>query len=84
MTWMTQFDESMMVLMDMLAAALKMFSLVTAFYRVRKTVVRSRPPKNLNRFILIKKSVAVSLCGVLLCLQWTTEFNGVWEFWRLR
>ena len=80
-TWMSQFDASMMVLMDMLAAAL-MFLLVTAFYRVRKTVVRSRPPENLNRFILIKKSVAVLLCGVLLALaaynliQWSLEVLG--------
>ena len=66
-TWVSQLDASMMVLMDMLAAAL-MFLLVTAFYRVRKTVVRSRPPENLNRFILIKMSVAALLCGVLLAL----------------
>lgn len=66
-TWVSQVDESMMVLTDMIAAAI-MFLLVTAFYRVRKGVVRARPPENLDRFILIKKSVAVLLCGLLLAL----------------
>ncbi|MEM6690182.1 MAG: hypothetical protein AAF664_12185 [Planctomycetota bacterium] len=81
-TWITQVDESMMVLADMLAAAL-MFLLVTAFYRVRKNVVRSRPPDNLDRFIQIKKAVAVLLCVVLMLLAahnllgWTVEAVSV-------
>jgi len=66
-TWVSQLDTSMMVLMDMIAAAL-MFLLVTAFYRLRKSVVRARPPGDLHRFILIKKSVAVLLCFVLVAL----------------
>lgn len=66
-TWLSQLDESLMVLMDMVAAAL-MFLLVTAFYRVRMTIVYERPTKDLAQFIQIKKSVAVLLCGVFIAL----------------
>lgn len=77
-TWLSQLDKSFMVLTDMIAAAL-MFLLVTAFYRVRLTVVPSRPTTNLEQFVRIKKSVAVLLCGVLLALaaynliQWLVD-----------
>jgi hypothetical protein len=66
-TWLSQSEAAMMVLLDMGAAVL-MFLLVTGFYRVRQTVVRSSPPSDLNRFVAVKKSVAVLLCGVLLLL----------------
>lgn len=57
MTWNCQVNVSTMMLMDMIAAALT-FLLVTALYWVRQTVVRSLPPENLLRFILVKESVA--------------------------
>jgi|GEM_PF-125681 len=63
--WLSQWDASTTVLLDMVAAAL-MFLLVTAFYRVRMTVVASPPTRNLDHFIRIKKSVAVLLSLVLL------------------
>ncbi len=66
-TWLSQTDAALMVLLDMAAAAL-MFLLVTGFYRLRQTVVRSRPRADLDRFVALKKSVAVLLSGVLLLL----------------
>jgi len=66
-TWLSQWDASMTVLMDMVAAVL-MFVLVTAFYRVRKTVKRAAEPENLQSFIAVKKSVAILLTAVLLGL----------------
>jgi hypothetical protein len=66
-TWLAQYDEAISVLMDM-AAAVLMFLLVTVFYRIRQTVVKSQAGDKLNRFVTIKKSVAVVLCVVLLGL----------------
>ncbi|XZE53935.1 hypothetical protein SH139x_005708 [Planctomycetaceae bacterium SH139] len=66
-TWLSQLDEALMVLMDMGAAVL-MFVLVTAFHRIRQTVIHSNPQDDLNQFVSLKKSVAVLLCGTLLLL----------------
>jgi len=66
-TWLSQLDEALMVLMDMGAAVL-MFVLVTAFHRIRQTVIHTNPQDDLNRFVSLKKSVAVLLCGTLLML----------------
>lgn len=80
-TWLSQWDASVMVLQDMMAAAL-MFLLVTLFYRVRMTVVTKPPTKNLEQFIRIKKSVAVLLCVVLIgsagmnLTQWLLQVFG--------
>lgn len=73
-TWLSQTDEAMMVLLDM-AAAVLMFLLVTGFYRVGQTVVRSNPPSDVDRFVAIKKSVAVLLCGLLLILAGYNVLN---------
>jgi len=79
-TWVSQVDASMMVLMDMVAAAV-MFLLVTLFYRIRKMVIRGQPPKNLGRFVLTKKAVAVLLSTVLITLAaynlWTWAVNAI-------
>lgn len=66
-TWLSQLDEALMVLMDM-GAALLMFVLVTAFHRMRQTVIHMNPQDDLNQFVSLKKSVAVLLCGTLLLL----------------
>lgn len=63
--WLSQWDASTTVLLDMVAAAL-MFLLVTVFYRVRMTINTRPPTRNLDQFIRIKKSVAVLLSLVLL------------------
>jgi hypothetical protein len=63
--WLSQWEASKTVLLDMVAAAL-MFLLVTIFYRVRMTINPKPPTKNLGQFIRIKKSVAVLLCVLLL------------------
>jgi len=65
--WLTQPDEAWMVLQDMVAAVL-MFLLVTLFYRVKRTVTHLPAHRNVNRFIALKKSVALVLCGVLVLL----------------
>jgi hypothetical protein len=65
--WLTQTDVAIAVLLDM-GAALMMFFLVAAFYRLRKTVVPSRSEEDLNRFVSTKKMVAVLLCVLLLLL----------------
>ncbi len=66
-TWLTQADAATMVLLDMVAALI-MFLLVTVFRRVSLTVVHSPPHQHLPKFVAIKKSVAVLLCGILLFL----------------
>lgn len=82
MTWLNQTDEALMVLTDMGAAVL-MFVLVTAFRRVRLTVVRAPPHDRLDQFVAIKKSIAVLLCLVLLLLAvysfalWSAGVVGV-------
>jgi hypothetical protein len=88
--WLSQWEASKTVLLDMAAAAL-MFLLVTVFYRVRMTIVSQPPTRNLGQFIRIKKSVAVLLCGLLLALasynlaQWVWQvFSGVEEAERLK
>jgi hypothetical protein len=66
-TWFSQKDAALMVLADMCAAVL-MFLLVTGFHRLQRAAVRSKPHEDLQRFVAIKKSVAVVLCGVLILL----------------
>jgi len=84
-TWLNQTDEALMVLMDMGAAVL-MFMLVTGFRRISLTVVHTPPHNQLEKFVAIKKSIAVLLCIVLLILaafnlaQWlegVAGFTGV-------
>ena len=65
--WLTQSEEAWMVLQDMVAAVL-MFFLVTLFYRVKRSVTHLPTQRNVDRFIALKKSVALILCGVLLLL----------------
>ncbi len=75
--WLTQTDAAVAVLLDM-GAAILMFLFVAAFYRLRQTVVHSRSDDDLNRFVSIKKMVAVLLCVLLILLavfnlfQWLT------------
>ncbi len=66
-TWLSQWEAAWTVLLDMIAAML-MFLLVTGFRRVSQTVVHSQPHESLDRFVAIKKSVAVLLCVVLILL----------------
>lgn len=66
-TWLSQVDTALMVLLDMFAAAL-MFLLVTGFHRLSKTVTRSRPHPELERFVSIKKAVAGLLSAILVAL----------------
>ena len=81
-TWLSQRDEALMVLMDMVAAVL-MFLLVTGFRRLSLTVIHSPPHDQLEKFVAIKKSIAVLLCFVLLLLaaynvvEWLTEVVGL-------
>ena len=82
-TWLSQTDAAMMVLVDMGAAVL-MFLLVTGFYRVRQTVVRANPPSDVNRFVDIKKSVAVLLCGILLLLAGYNLFQWLGDVLEAR
>ena len=76
-TWLSQWEAALTVLLDMVAAIL-MFLLVTGFRRVSQTVVHSQPHESLERFVAIKKSVAVLLCAVLIflavynVLRWAT------------
>ncbi len=65
--WLAQIDAATMVLLDMVAA-LVMFLLVTVFRRVSLGVIHSPPHQHLPKFVAIKKSVAVLLCGILLFL----------------
>lgn len=51
-----------------MVAAVLMFLLVTVFYQVKRTVIRAKTEQKIDRFIALKKSVAVLLCGVLLVL----------------
>lgn len=74
-TWLSQWDASRMVLMDMIAAAL-MFILVTLFYRVRKTVAHAPEPENLIKFLVIKKTMAVLLAIILVLLA--IYSLGIW------
>ena len=67
MTWLSQRDEALMVLMDMVAAIL-MFLLVTSFRRISLTVIHSPPHDQLEKFVAIKKSIATLLSFVLLLL----------------
>jgi hypothetical protein len=62
--WIAQVDAALMVLADM-AAAVLMFLLVTIFYRLRQSVMRSSSFGELERFIMFKKAVAVVLCVIL-------------------
>jgi len=81
-TWLQQQDEAFIVLMDMIAAVL-MFLLVTGFRRVSLTVNHSPPHHELDRFVAIKKSIAVLLCFVLLLLaaynlaEWSASVFGL-------
>ena len=81
-TWLSQRDEALIVLMDMVAAVL-MFLLVTSFRRLSLTVVHSPPHDQLEKFVAIKKSIATLLCFVLLLLaaynvvEWLTEVVGL-------
>ncbi len=74
----------MMVLTDM-AAAVLMFILVTVFRRVSMTVVHTPARNQLEKFVPIKKSIAVLLCIVLLILaafnlaQWLEGVAGFTE-----
>ena len=65
--WVTQKDAALSVVLDM-AAAVVMFMLVTAFYQMRKSVVRSLPHRELGKFVMTKKAVAVVLSVVLSLL----------------
>lgn len=66
-TWLSQRENALMVLLDMLAAVL-MFLLVAAFHRLSKTVAKSARHRQLHRFVTIKKAVAAFLCIVLVVL----------------
>ncbi|MCX7392628.1 MAG: hypothetical protein NTW75_00715 [Planctomycetales bacterium] len=65
--WLTQTDESFMVIADMVAAVF-MFLLVTGFRHISQTVVHSRSHEQLHQFLAVKKSVAGFLCATLLIL----------------
>jgi len=74
-TWLSQWDASRLVLMDMIAAAV-MFILVTFFYRVRRAVAPATEPNDLKTFLRVKKALAVMLVVVLVLLA--IYSLGVW------
>ncbi len=65
--WLTQKDDSFMVIADMFAAVF-MFLLVTGFRHIRQSVVHARSHEQLHQFLAIKKSVAGFLCIILVIL----------------
>ena len=74
-SWLTQAGAVRVVLLDM-GGALLMFLAVTAFYRVRQTVVKRPPRHDLEGFIKLKKSLAIFLGALLIGLAvWSL---GIW------
>ncbi len=66
-SWLAQTDALTTMLLDM-TAALFMFLAVTLFYRFRKLAIKQRQPRDLQRFIDLKKLVASLLGFVLITL----------------
>jgi len=66
-TWLDQIDAALIVVLDMLGA-LAMFALIAVFRQVRRTVRPAPESPHLGQFVVVKKSVALVLFGILLSL----------------
>ncbi len=66
-SWLTEAETVKIVLLDM-GGALLMFLAVTLFYRIRKSVVKTDTPRDLQGFIRFKKVLTLVLGAVLIVL----------------
>ncbi len=64
-SWLTQTEAVRVVLLDM-GGALLMFLAVTVIHRIRKSVLKTSAPRELDGFVRLKKMIAVLLGLVLV------------------